>query len=119
MTLETSFDASDSALAKKLNLSNGEVKSSRIKRKVNSIYSAATNAMSALKQEIDTLEAKKEELMDMSPNSTTSLKVGKDDFNAEEFWAEISQLNYDIEVAKLKFKVNAEVYNEWFADKSE
>lgn len=117
--LTSSFDATGTVLAKQLGGNKTELLTARIKRTVNAIYSAASAELSTLKGEIESLEAKSEELMDLSPKSTTSLRIANDNFDASALWKEISDLTVEIDLKKAKFLSKAKVYNTWFAKADE
>ena len=74
--------------------------------------------MSNLRRERLQLNTKLNNLTDLSPENTYSLRPGGDKFKPEEWMKELHQVNMDIRLKEIEMEIAKEIYAEWFGESS-
>ena len=98
-----------------LTLPESGIKGKRASILASSAETAHNDLISRLTKEYNTLELTLENLNDLSPDSTTSLKVGGDDFDAEVWVQKMQDTKIALLNKKIELRVAKETHQEWFA----
>jgi hypothetical protein len=93
--------------------------SSGIKEKRASILERSTElamntAIQEKQQKVNDLEIKIENLTDLSPENTYSLRPGNPDFNEKEWVKELLDSKLELKIAEMELEVAMETKEEWF-----
>jgi hypothetical protein len=115
---KTTFTAKNKFI-KELTLSGVDLKGKRASILSSQVTSAQTSLINDLKGKRDQLELKLEDLTDLAPKSTTSLKVGHKEFNATQWVREVHDTKVALEEAELELSIAEETFEEWFSELKE
>ena len=74
---------------------------------------AAENKVRSIEDEVDSLETTILNLTDLAPDTTFSLKPGKD-FDAESWVNKLHEATLDLELKKIELKAAQDIVKEWF-----
>jgi hypothetical protein len=72
--------------------------------------------ISNLKREKINLENRINDLTDLAPENTYSLRPGSKDFDAAKWVRELHKTRMDIELKEVELEQAQAIYDEWFAD---
>ena len=97
-----------------LSKSNTEIKESRAKRIGQQAEMAQDTLVRSLKSEVLSIEAKLDDLEDLSPNTTMSLNPTKGEFKAEMWVTSIQELSVDLAEKKFELDIAQKTYNKYF-----
>lgn len=75
---------------------------------------AQTKLLTRLKTEKSNLELKIDQLQDLSPTDSTSLKVGGDNFDPEVWVLEIHNAKVELATKEIELEIAQKSYDEWF-----
>lgn len=108
-------DLSKTPLMKELIGSNESIKAKRGNLVGSQIERAQKGLIDTYEEEILKCEEKIEALKDLSPTSTTSLRIGKgEDFDAQEYVKQIERLSLQIIELNVKKQSAQKTYDAWF-----
>lgn len=72
-----------------------------------------------LRKELCQLKSKLNDLTDLAPENTYSLRPGSKNFNAAEWVKELHSIKMAITVKELELQEAQDIYDEWFAEPKE
>ena len=108
-------DLSKTPLMKDLVASNESIKTKRGNLVGSQIERAQKGLIDSYEEEILKCEEKLESLKDLSPTSTTSLRIGKgEDFDAQKYVNAIEDLNLQIIELNVRKQSAQKTYDAWF-----
>jgi len=96
--------------------SNKEIKTSRAERISRNASNAYSDIIRTLEKRFDSLEDRKEDLLDLSPDSELSLNPIKGDFDAATWCSELQKIEIDILNVTVELKVARQVSSELFGE---
>lgn len=102
-----------------LSKSNSEIKESRAKRIGQQAEMAQDDLVRVLKSDVLDIEAKLDDLEDLSPNTTMSLNPTKGEFKAKEWVAAIQLLSVELEEKKFELTVAEKTYAKYFIQRDQ
>lgn len=97
-----------------LTKSNTEIKETRAKRIATQAEMAQDELVRSLKTRVLDLEAKLDDLEDLSPNSTMSLNPTRGEFKAKEWVCEMHDVKVQLANAKLELEIAQKTYDKYF-----
>lgn len=80
---------------------------------------AAKDLITRLEKEDRELERREIALSDMYPDSELSLRIGKDNFNADSWWSELQNLGISRINKSVEIKIAKENFAKWFVAEEE
>ena len=99
--------------------SNGDIKQTRAKGLAASAELEATTLVQNLTREVLRLEAKIEDLSDLAPDTTHSLKLGGDNFNPAQWVKDMHETEMELMLKNVELTSAKKLYAKWFVDKVE
>lgn len=112
--------AKTNKFVKSISASHKEIKGRRATLLGSRVKAAQTRLIADLETEKDEFELQLENLTDLAPGSTTSLKVGGGkDFNPEQWVIDVQSIKVNLLENKVKLEVAKSTQDEWFADLDE
>lgn len=100
----------------RLTSSNDQIKTTRAKRAMTQAKFAQESKIRELTEKKMSLENEIEDITDLGPNSTYSLKPVGDDFNASQWVADLHQKKSALKMVELELEIAQETFNEWFEE---
>ena len=102
------------------NLTSGEtgIKEKRAGILSQQAENAQTELLTRLRGERSDLELKIDRLSDLAPDSTTSLKVGGDNFDAKAWVLEIQTAKVELAAKDVELDIAQKTYDEWFVEET-
>lgn len=100
--------------AKTLAASNAEIKETRAKALSDSTVLEVESFIQNLKREKLQLNNKLNNLTDLAPDNTYSLRPGSTDFNPSAWVKELHKTRMDIKLKSIELEEAEAIYNEWF-----
>ena len=95
------------------------IKAKRANILANQAKTAQTDLINRLTREKDALDLRLDSLQDLAPDSTTSLKVGGENFNPDQWVKDVQSIKVQITNKKVELLLAEETFNEWFASETE
>lgn len=102
--------------AQTLSASNADIKSARAQALSESTVLEVESFIQNLKREKLQLGNKLNNLTDLAPDNTYSLRPGSKDFNASAWVKELHKTRMDLKLKTIELEEAEAIYNEWFAE---
>lgn len=102
--------------AQNLTKNNKQIKESRAKRVAEQAKMAQEDVVRTLRTETMDLEAKLEDLEDLSPDSTMSLNPVKGEFDAKEWVNKIQSIKIELANKTIEYKIAKETFDSYFTE---
>ena len=99
----------------KLSAGNKEILSERAKNLSDEVVLEVESFISNLKRERIQLANKLNNLTDLGPDNTYSLRPGSSDFKAASWVKELHQTRMDLKLKTIELEEAQAIYDEWFA----
>ncbi len=100
--------------ASTLSASNADIKSQRATLVAESTSDEVDTLISVLRKEKRALESKLNNLTDLAPDNTYSLRPGSKDFDAAKWVKEYHQTKMDLKLKVIELETAEEIKKEWF-----
>ena len=108
-----------SKFAKMLSADSNATLGTRAKNLADSAVLEVESFIANLRKEKLQLNTKLNDLTDLAPENTYSLRPGSKDFNAAKWVAELHKTKMDIALKDVELKEAQAIYDEWFAEEVE
>ena len=93
------------------------IKQERAERINRQVVRSHTDLINNLQKRKDAINDTIDELSDLSPNSTTSLKVGGKNFNADEWVKQMHEAEIQLEEVEVELSIASKFAAKWLKDK--
>jgi hypothetical protein len=100
--------------AQTLSASNADIKTTRAQALAETTVLEVESFIQSLKREKLQLNNKLNQLTDLAPDNTYSLRPGSANFNAAEWMRELHKTRMDIKLKGIELEEAEAIYNEWF-----
>lgn len=108
-----------SKFAKMLSADSSATLGTRAKNLADSAVLEVESFIANLRKEKLQLNTKLNDLTDLAPENTYSLRPGSKDFNAAKWVAELHKTKMDIALKEVELKEAQAIYDEWFGEEVE
>lgn len=98
-----------------LSASNAEIKVARAKSLSDSTVLEVESFIQNLKREKNQLANKLNNLTDLAPDNSYSLRPGSKEFDAAKWMKELHTTKMDLELKEIELKAAQDIFDEWFA----
>jgi hypothetical protein len=105
--------------AKNLSASNADIKTTRAQSLADETVLEVETFVQTLKKEKLQLQNKLNNLTDLAPDNTYSLRPGSKDFNASKWVKELHSTKMDLKLKIIELEEAEAIYKEWFAPTEE
>ena len=102
-----------------LSNNDGAIKTKRAAILASSTEAKQTALINALKDKINTIDLEIENLTDLAPDNTYSLKPGGSNYDPQAWVTKLQQLKLDRFTVSIELDIAVDTYNEWFAPQEE
>ena len=106
---------STNKFASMLSASNTDIKSTRAEMVAESTSDEVDSFITNLRKEKRALSIKLNNLTDLAPDNTYSLRPGSKDFDATKWVKELHSTKMQLELKSIELKVAEEIKDEWFS----
>jgi hypothetical protein len=105
--------------AQTLSASNADIKTTRAQALAETTVLEVESFIQSLKREKLQLNNKLNQLTDLAPDNTYSLRPGSKDFDASRWVNELHETKMEIKLKTIELEVASEIRNEWFTSEDE
>lgn len=102
--------------AQALSASDKSIKETRANMLADTTVLEVEAKISNVKRDLNTLKNKMNQLTDLAPDNTYSLRPGHKDFNAAKWMEELCQVKLDIRLKTIELEVAESIQKEWFGE---